>query len=317
MRKLGIDIAKRKFDVALLIDGKFKTKVFTNDPAGFESLLAWLAKRVGEPVHACMEATGSYGESLAIALCDAGHSVSVINPARAKAYAQSLGLRQKTDAVDAKVLAQLVDSQELTLWSPPPAELRTLQALLRRLDALTSMHVQEQNRLEVVQADVKDSIEAHLAYLDEQIAQIKARIARHIDQHPGLKQQCQLLESIPGVGEMTSAWLIGEMNLSRFSSAREAAAFAGLTPRMRQSGTSVRGKSHISKQGNATVRKLLYFPAISAMRCNPIVSALKTRLKQRGKHGLAIIAAAMRKLIHIAYGVIKSGKPFDPTLAGA
>lgn len=317
MKHLGIDIAKGKFDVALLVGAKFKTKVFANDRAGFEALFKWLDKHAGEMVHAVMEATGSYGEALATALCDAGHRVSVINPARAKAYAQSLGLRQKTDTVDAKVLAQLVATQSLALWSAPPMELRTLQALVRRLDALIAMHVQEQNRLQVASAHVKDSIEQHLGYLVEQIEHIKHEIARHIDRHPGLKRQQGLLESIPGIGSSTSAWLMGEMNLMRFASAREAAAFAGVTPRMHQSGSSVRGKPRVSKQGSARLRKLLYFPAITAMRCNPVVKALSKRLEQKGKHNMAIITAAMRKLIHIAYGVLKSGKPFDPTLANA
>ena len=239
----------------------------------------------------------------------------MINPARAKAYAQSLGLRQKSDSVDARALAQLVSSQRLQRWRPPPMELRTLQALVRRLDALIAMHVQEQNRLEVAPANVKDSIAQHLVYLDEQIEYIKGEIARHIDRHPGLKQQQSLLESIPGIGSSISAWLIAEMNLMRFASAREAAAFAGVTPRMHQSGSSVRGKPRVCKQGSAKLRKLLYFPAITAMRCNPVVKALSKRLKQRGKHNMAIITAAMRKLIHIAYGVLKSGKTFDPTLA--
>ena len=314
---LGIDIAKRKFDVALLVNGKFKTKVFVNEARGFRSLLAWLDKYAAEPVHACLEATGSYGEAVATVLSDAGHSVSIINPARAKAFASSLGVRQKTDAVDAKVLAQLVSSQPLQLWHAPAPELRALQALVRRLDALIQMQVQEQNRLELAQPGVRESIEQHLAYLGQQIEDIKAQIARHIDQHPGLKQQQQLLESIPGIGTNTSAWLIAELNLTRFASARQAAAFVGVTPRMRDSGSSVRGKPRICKQGSARLRKQLYFPALTAIRCNPLVRAMQQRLAAKGKHKMAIIAAAMRKLIHIAFGVIKSGKPFDPTLANA
>ena len=133
MMYLGIDIAKRKFDVALLVNGKFKTKVFVNEARGFRSLLAWLDKYAAEPVHACLEATGSYGEAVATVLSDAGHSVSMVNPARAKAFAASLGVRQKTDAVDAKVLAQLVSSQPLQLWHAPAAELRALQQLDGRL----------------------------------------------------------------------------------------------------------------------------------------------------------------------------------------
>jgi transposase len=315
MTHLGIDIAKRKFDVALLNQGKFKTKVFDNDVSGINACLKWLGTHAGGPVHACLEATGSYGEALACALHDAGHTVSVLNPARTKAYAQSLGLRQKTDAVDAKMLARFVHTQQPAVWTPPPAELRALQALLRRLDALGEMRTQEKNRLGVAELIVSDSITQHLDYLEVQIEALKAQIQNHIDQHPGLKQQQDLLDSIPGVGSATSAWLIGELNLTRFDSARQAAAFVGLTPRSHLSGTSVRGKPKLSKQGNSLLRKLLYFPAVTAMTHNPLVRALCLRLEAKGKHKMAIIAAAMRKLIHIAFGVIKSGKPFDPTLA--
>lgn len=294
MIHLGIDIAKLKFDVALLTQGKFKTKVFANDPAGISACLKWLATHASEPVHACLEATGSYGEAIACALHEAGHTVSVINPARAKAYARSLGLRQKTDAVDAKMLARFVQTQQPLVWTPPPAELRALQALLRRLDALGEMRTQQKNRLGVAEPTVAASIAQHLDYL---------------------QAQQDLLDSIPGIGAATSAWLIGELNLTRFDSARQAAAFVGLTPRKDTSGTSVRGKPRLCKLGNSLLRKLLYFPAVSAMTHNPLVRALCLRLKAKGKHNMAIIAAAMRKLIHIAFGVLKSGKPFDPTLA--
>lgn len=315
MIPLGIDIAKLKFDVALLTQGKFKTKVFTNDPPGISACLKWLAAHASEPVHACLEATGPYGEALGCALHDAGHTVSVINPARTKAYAQSLGLRQKTDAVDAKMLARFVQTQQPLAWTPPAAELRALQALLRRLDALGEMRTQEKNRLGVAEPTVATSIAQHLEYLEAQIDALKAQIESHIDQHPGLKQQQDLLDSIPGIGSATSAWLIGELNLTRFDSARQAAAFVGLTPRKDTSGTSVRGKPRLCKQGNSLLRKLLYFPAVVAMTHNPLVRALYLRLKAKGKHNMAIISAAMRKLIHIAFGVLKSGKPFDPTLA--
>jgi transposase len=316
MIHLGIDIAKLKFDVALLNQGKFKTKVFTNDISGINTCLKWLGTHAAEPVHACLEATGSYGDALACALHDAGHTVSIINPARTKAYAQSLGLRQKTDAVDAKMLARFAHTQQPAVWTPPPVELRALQALLRRLDALGEMRTQEKNRLEVADVAVSASITQHLDYLETQIELLKAQIQSHIDQHPGLKQQQDLLDSIPGVGSATSAWLIGELNLLRFDSARQAAAFVGLTPRKNDSGSSVRGKPRLCKQGNSLLRKLLYFPAVTAMTHNPLVRPLCLRLKAKGKHKLAIIAAAMRKLIHIAFGVIKSGKPFDRTLAG-
>ena len=316
---LGIDIAKRKFDCALLIgENRFKTKVFNNNAEGIEACAAWVARHAnGEPVHACMEATGPYAEPLGCTLHDACHTVSIVNPARSKAFADSRGMRSKTDAVDAKTLALMAQALQPQAWTPPPVSVRVLQELVRRLDALTDMHTQELNRQAVAQRAVVESIEQMLAALDQQIQDIKARIARHIDQDPTLRQQRDLLESIPGVGPATTAWLIAELGSKQFATARQAAAYTGLTPAHRQSGSSVRGCPRISKRGSARLRKALYWPAISALRCNPCVRALGERLSARGKHKMAVIAAAMRKLVHIAFGVLKTGRPFESNAATA
>ena len=314
---LGIDIAKRKFDCALLRAEKFKTKVFTNDLAGIEACLGWVERHAGEPVHACLEATGPYAQPLAEALFDAGHTVSLINPARSHSFAQSLGVRSKTDPVDARILARFCQVMQPERWTPAPKSVRELQELIRRLDALIEMHTQELNRLSVAHEAVRSSIEESIAFLDRAIAEIKQTIAQHIDRHPDLKAQRDLLDSIPGIGQTTSAWLIAELNAKRFGCARSAAAYVGLTPAHRLSGSSVHGKPRLSKAGNSRLRKAMYWPAITALRCNPLVQALGERLRARGKHAMVIIAAAMRKLIHIAFGVLKSGKPFNPNLAGA
>ena len=314
---LGVDIAKRKFDCALLTGEHFRTKVFENNAAGIEACLSWTARHAAEPVHACLEATGPYAQALAEALYDAGHTVSLINPARSRAFAESLGVRTKTYAVDARTLARLCQALAPQPWVPAPKSVRELQELVRRLDALIEMHTQETNRLAVAHEAVRASIEEAIAFLDRAIAEIKEAVAQHIDHHPDLKAQRDLLDSIPGLGPATCAWLIAELNAKRFTGARSAAAFAGLTPAHRLSGTSVHGKPRLSKRGNAQLRKALYWPAITALRCNPIVQALGQRLRARGKHIMVIIAAAMRKLIHIAFGVLKSGKPFNPSLAGA
>jgi transposase len=314
---LGIDISKRKFDCALLIAERFRNKVFENTPAGIEACVQWLARLAPTPVHVCIEATGVYSQAVAEALFDAGHTVSLINPKRSHDYAESLGVRSKTDAVDARVLAQLCRAQKPETWIPAPRHVRELQEFVRRLDALIQMHTQETNRLAVAHEAVRGSIEQVIAMLDTHIETIKAYIARHIDQNPDLKAQRDLLHSIPGIGPATSAWLIAELSAKRFDCARAVAAFTGLTPAHRESGSSVRGKPRLSKRGNARLRKALYWPAITALRCNPIVQAMARRLQARGKHTMTIIGAAMRKLIHIAFGVLKSGKPFDPTLANA
>ncbi|HEY0323911.1 MAG TPA: transposase [Pyrinomonadaceae bacterium] len=313
---LGIDISKLKFDVALLrAGGKFKHRVFPNTAAGFLQLSAWLEKQKVERVHACLEATGTYSEAVATYLSDAGHVVSVINPAAIKAYGQSRLSRTKTDKADASLIAQFCQERRPPQWQPLPAEIRKLQALVRRLDALIEMRQMEANRLEVT-ADavvVTESLVGHLAFLDDEIARTEELIRSHIDAHPGLREQRDLLLSIPGIGDTTAAKLLGEiMDVKLYESARQLAAFAGLVPRLHESGSSVRRKARLSKTGAPRLRKALYFPAIVVMRHNPHVRVMSERLKKRGKCPMQIIGAAMRKLVHLAYGVLKSGKPFDP-----
>jgi transposase len=314
---LGIDIAKAKFAVALLTaDGKVRHKTCANTPAGFADLAAWLHRqRVGR-VHACLEATGTYGDALALWLHDAGHVVSVVNPAIMHAYARTRLTRSKTDRLDAELIARFTATQQPAAWTPPAPEIRQLQALVRRLDALQGMRTQELNRLEagVAVADVRTSIEAVLANLDAQIAHVKQLIRDHLDRHPGLRAQRDLLTTIPGIGETTAAVLIAELFDKSYTSARQAAAFAGLVPRIIESGT-LRGRSRLSKIGPGRLRKALYLPAVAALRWNPTIRAVRARLHAAGKPPMVILGAAMRKLIHLAYGVLKSGKAYEATCA--
>jgi len=310
---LGIDIAKAKFAVTLRTpDGKTRRKTCRNAPAGFEDLAAWLARQHVTQVHACLEATGTYGEALATWLYDAGHRVSVVNPAVIHAYARVQLTRSKTDALDADLIAQFTLTQQPALWTPPLPEIRALQALVRRLDALYGMHTQETNRLAagVGVGEVRASIEEVRHHLAAQIAHVKRLIAEHIDRHPGLRQRRDLLTTIPGIGDATAAVLLAELFDKSYESARQAAAFAGLVPRLHESGT-IRGRASLSKVGPGRVRKALYFPAIAALRCNPTLGTRRQRLHAAGKPPMVIIGAAMRKLIHIAFGVLKSGRTYD------
>jgi transposase len=316
---LGLDIAKLKFNACLLrADGKLRHKVFPNNPTGISQLCDWLARQGVERVHACLEATGAYGDSLAADLHEAGHTVSIVNPAAIKAYAQSHLSRTKTDRVDAALIAGFCSERKPPAWHPPAPEVQELQALVRRLESLTEMRTMEENRLSsgISVAAVKASVEEVLAYLSEQIKKTEVLIRDHINRHPGLKQRSELLDSIPGIGETTAAVLLAEVpDISQYRSARQVAAFAGLVPRERQSGSSVRGRVRLSKIGNARLRKALYFPAITALRCSPFFQQWAEGLRHRGKSKMAVIGAAMRKLVHLAYGVLKNGKPFDPEWA--
>lgn len=313
---LGIDISKSKFDVALLLDdSRLHHRVFLNSAAGFQHLSTWLSKRKVNRVHACMEATGTYSEALALYLLKAGHIVSVLNPAIIKAFAKTEMSRTKTDKTDASLIARYCQKHQPPAWAPPPPEISELQALLRRLEALTEMRQQESNRLDagINAGSVIKSVTDHIAYLDEQITHTQSLIRDHIDQNPSLKQQRDLLSTIPGIGDLTAAKLLAEIvDINHYQSARQVAAFAGLVPKHNQSGSSVRGRPKLCKVGTARLRKALYFPAIVATQHNPVIKAFSERLRGRGKCPMQIIGAAMRKLIHLAYGVLKSGKPFDP-----
>lgn len=316
---LGIDIAKQKYDVALLKpDGKFRAKAFANTAAGHVELLAWLQRQEAGLVHACLEATGTYGLTVSEVLADAGHTVSVVNPAAIEAYGRSRLSRTKTDRMDARLIAQFCAAHQPPAWRPVPRAVRELQALVRRLDALEGMRQQERNRLaadpgsDAVSASIKHLIDT----IDQEMAALKARIRDHFDQHPGLRQQRDLLTSIPGIGDTTATILLAEFGpMGRFSRASACAAFAGLVPRETRSGTSVHGKPVLSKLGHAALRKALYYPALTALRHNPIIKAMRERLLTRGKHRMVIVGAAMRKLVHLAYGVLKTGTPFDPDFA--
>jgi transposase len=316
---LGIDIAKARFNVTLrCADGKRRRKAFDNTPKGFGELDAWLGRHAGGPVHASLEATGTYGDALATWLYDQGHAVSVLNPSVISAYAKSQLSRAKTDRADADLIADYTATQRPPLWAPLPRDVRELQALVRRLDALIGMQTQEQNRLKAggLVPAVQTSIEAVLAKLEAEIKAVKALIKRHIDTHPDLRQQRDLLVSIPGIGQSTAAVLLSDLLHKPFTRARQAAAFAGLAPRIRESGT-MRGRPMLSKIGPSRLRHALYFPAIAAMRFNPSISALRERLTRKGKPKMVIVGAAMRKLVHLAYGVLKSGRVYTPDVVRA
>lgn len=313
---VGIDIAKAHFDVARLgADGKYKHKKFDNTPAGFALFVQWLAGFGDEPAHLCMEATGAYSVPLAEFLMAQGFHVSVVNPARIAAFAKSELSRAKTDKADAKLIARYALAMRPPAWTPPPPEILELQTLLRRLENLLEMQRMEQNREDTAAPVAAKSIQTVLATLEQEIKTVREAIRRHIDNHPNLKHRAELLESIPGVGQATAAWLLLLLSEHRgFVGAKQAVAFAGLAPRLRQSGKWV-GQTRLSKTGDPMLRKALYMPMLSALSCNPAISAFCQRLKANGKPGKSYVCAAMRKIVHIAFAILKSGRPFDPNLA--
>ncbi|MCG8415482.1 MAG: IS110 family transposase [Pseudomonadales bacterium] len=314
---LGIDISKRHFDVALLAEsGKRKNKKFNNTDTGFARLLSWLEQQHAIDIHACMEATNVYGNRLAEYLFDQGIPISMVNPTRVKGFAQSELLRSKTDKQDASLIARFCQAMKPRLWEPEPLAIRQLKALVKRLDMLVEMRQQEVNRLDVADDVIRPDIEHHIQELDQRILKLREEIKSHIDDDPGLKEQKELLLSIPGIGEKTLATLLAYFSsISRFDNAKKLASFCGVAPRVRESGTSVKGRGAMSKIGSSHLRKSLFFPAMVALRHNPALKQLRDRLVEKGKPKMVIIGAAMRKLIHIIYGVLKNRTPFDEKLA--
>ncbi|MFH1911463.1 MAG: IS110 family transposase [Pseudomonadota bacterium] len=310
---LGIDIAKQKFDAALLVDGKTKHKTCKNSVEGFETLMIWLEKHGIQKVHACLEATGNYGEDLAIYLHEAGHIVSIVNPARIKGFGQSELIRTKTDKIDAALIARFCLAMKPGPWSPPSPEIRSLRALVRRVDSLIDMRSQEKNRISTAHESVSLLIKEHIAYLDQEIEKIRRQIADLIGQDPNLKRKHDLLDSIPGIGKATIPHILAELDdLEKFDHVRQLVAFIGLAPKETLSGSSIKGKPRLCKIGHARLRKALYMPALVSIQCNPVMIAFYNRLKGKGKNGKVIVCAIMRKLVHVIFGVLKSGKKYDP-----
>ena len=312
---VGIDISKKSFNVAFLKGNKrSKSAQFNNREAGFEQLSQWFKQQGLEQVHACLEATNIYGHALASYLYAQGHRVSIVNPARVKGYAQSQLIRTKNDRADAGLIARFCRDLTPSLWRPSPAEVAKLQALSRRLEALEKMVSQEKNRQQLCEDQfLSADIQAHLDFLRTQEVALKKQLQAHIQAHESLAQQQSLLVSIVGIGEKTAMGVLGEIgSIEGFESARQLASYAGLTPREFTSGSSINGKTRLCKIGNSHLRKLLYFPALSAIRHSPEIKAFRARLLAAGKTKMQVVGAVMHKLLRVIYGVLKSGQPFDP-----
>jgi len=320
---LGIDIAKAKFDAALLIGGRVCHAAFPNTESGFEQLLAWLAKQRPDPaapVHACMEATGNWGLDLAAFLHAAAVPVSIVNPARIKAYGDSELARNKTDRLDAALIARFCRAQVPPAWTPPAAHLRELRELVRRCDALKAARVQELNRQKsgFASTTVAASITAHVAWLDAQIEAVMYAVRGLVAADPVLACNLSLLRTITGFGEISATILLAELpnveprgspDIAEFAP-KGLAAFAGLSPGEHSSGTSVRRPGKISRVGNERLRRTFYMCAFSAARANKALLGFIVRLKHAGKPPNVILVAVARKLLTYAHAVVRTQKPF-------
>lgn len=307
MDVLGIDISKADFH-GCLIQGHRSTKhSFPNAPAGYRQVRSWLRNRGCTDVHICMEATGAYWEGLATALYDAGLVVSVVNPNRTMNFARSQLRRTKTDSVDSEMIAQFCQTQQPAPWSPPPQEIRELRGLLSYREQL----VGDRLRLKQMASQIHMSPALHklhreqLKALERSLKAVEQQLRSAVKAHGNVWQQIEKLSAVAGIGFLTASAIVAKLPVERLRDRKAAAAYVGLTPAERQSGTSIHGKSRICKTGNASLRRDLYMPAIVAMRHNPILKAFADRLRAKGKPNKVIAVAVMRKLVVLAFTLLK------------
>ena len=321
MNIIGIDVSKNKLDCAWpREEGKLKTKVFSNTIAGWKELIDWSLKNTGleiEQLHFVMEATGIYHEQLATSLYDAGAKISVVNPAQVKFYAQGHGVRTKNDKKDSVVLARYGLKESPKLWQPEAFEIRTLKALIARLDGLEKDLQREKNRQEKAliskaPEEVLISLSQLIELLETEQQRLDNLIEEHINKHEKLKENKALLESIPGVGEVIATRMLMVIGSRQFESASQCSAYLGLVPVQHESGSSIKGRSRLSKAGNPVIRAKLYMAAVVATRYNPDIKAQYERLTSKGKSKMSALGAAMRKLVQICFGVLKHQQPYQP-----
>lgn len=324
---VGVDIALKSATAALLLPGRqvHKSFSFPQSPAGFEQFKRRLLA-VGRPakqILVVMEATSTYWIQLASYLHQAGMRVAVVNPAQAHDFAKALLKRSKTDPIDAQTLAQLaamlLAADKLPLWSPPPAVYHELgQRLAQRDNLLAVCQVLRNQRHALVASGVAvpkvlERQDKLIEQLKEQIEELEREIATAVELDAAWAASVRLLDEIKGVGLLTASWLVvSTLNFSLTRSAEQAAGYAGLAPREKRSGSSVRGKPQIGHYGNGRLRQALYMASLSAVQHNALLKAYYERLLGRGKPPKVARCAVMRKLMCIAWAVASKGVAFDP-----
>ncbi len=315
---VGIDVSKAKLDVAVRAGQQLGQRVFANSAAGYQQLCDWLACFAAKAVHICLEATGCYSPPVAAFLEQAGYRVSILNPAVLVDYRRSLNLRRKSDALDASLLARYAQERQPPLWHPLPQVIQTLRHWLRHRRQVVALQTQLRNFLEDagLLAAIREQWQQQLARLAQWQAHSEVQLLRHLHQQPELLALWQRLQTIPGIGWLSAAQLIAALgSLSRFSHVGALVSFVGLAVSQEQSGSSVHRRPHLDHHGQRGLRALFYLAALNAMRSDPALAAWAERLRQRGKPEAIVRAAVMRKLVHIVYGVWKTGSDYDPRRA--
>lgn len=309
---LGIDVSKSTLDTCLLRGNQARHKRFANSTEGISKMLEMLLSEDSAMTLVAMEATGPYSLEVAMASAAAGHPVAVINPRRVLDYARACERRNKTDRVDAALIARFAAKEPLPLWCPLPAEQSLLRDLLRRQGDLESQRQAEERRLEMAVAPAKalrQSLRRSIVWLNAELERLEKSLRQHFKAHRALAADVQRLQAVPGLGEKSARLLVAEIP-RHFANARAVSAWLRVVPQQCQSGTSRKA----SRIGHAapSLRNKLYFAAVTAMRCNPRFTAFVERLRAKGHSKMSIIMAVLHKLVRTAFAILKSGRPYQP-----
>lgn len=323
----GVDVAKKSFDAALITNQgacelkRIPVKRFESSEAGVGEFVSWLecfsnANGISsEAARVVMESTGGYSLRLAKLLVarQAYLSPAIVNPAHAAYFQKSLGLQSKTDAIDARALGIFGRERKPPAYEFPSEMVRELRSLFRLRADLVSERVANENRLAECDGKLAAKyLKRHIASLEKRIKGVERDMAQITEKDEEIAASDTLLRSIPGVGPLTSACVLAELgDLKRFNSARQLTSFVGLSPKLKESGTSVRGQARLSRSGSPVVRRAMYMAALAAIRNRKTCfSAFFERLVANGKPRKSAILAVARKMLVVMRAIIKTNKPY-------
>lgn len=324
---VGIDISHKEFMASIaIIDAEQNTKIlstkkFPNLKPGFKALLTWVGKLTSKAANIvfAMEATGVYFENLAFYLNDHGEKVSVLLPNKVVHYAKTLHIKSKNDTIDSQVIARLAVERNLNLWQVCSPVLRQLKQLIRERTELIKEKTQIKNQLHSKQAAhqySKSSIarnKKRIRFIERQIEDVVDEIDELLNADQELLNRVRKIETIKGVGQLTALTIIAETNgFALIKNRKQLVSFCGYDVVEKQSGTSLNGRSKISKKGNKFIRKALHYPSLSATRCDDSFKTFYMRINERNSSKMVGLVAVQRKLLLLVYALWKSGETYNP-----
>lgn len=326
-QNIGVDISKDDFKVCFyqldqnnrkIIKG---SRTFKNTLAGFSGFMNWIEKKrtTDLEIRITLEATGVYHENLVHFLNDNGYYVSVILANQSKAYAQSLNLKSKTDAVDAKMLGQMGIERDLSKWQAASAKMRLLKQLTRDRQTLVTEKAALNNKLHALNASFSPNkkvikrLQQRLKLLKKQIKEVEKEIEQTIQTDEVLKEKVDNICKVKGLGIVTVATIIAETNgFVLFTSRSQLISYAGYDVVQKESGTSVKGQTRISKKGNKHIRRALHFPSLVVVKHEPIFRQLYERVFEKSHIKMKGYVAVQRKLLILIYTLFKNDTIYDP-----